>query len=54
MRNVCIQFKIMDGRIMDAWLFTTAVVIKQKPGSMPIDPPPMPQPKKESGFRFSS
>jgi len=38
----------------DHIIHKTAVVIKQKPGSMPIDPPPMPQPKKESGFRFSS
>jgi len=38
----------------DHIIHKTAVVIKQPPGSMPIDPPPMPQPKKISGFRFSS
>jgi len=38
----------------DHIIHKTAVVIKQDPGSLPIDPPPMPQPKKVSGFRFSS
>ncbi|MDI2091857.1 type VI secretion system Vgr family protein [Commensalibacter oyaizuii] len=37
----------------DHIIHKTAVVIKKTPGSMPIDPPPMPQPKKMGDFNFS-
>ncbi|WP_050798438.1 type VI secretion system Vgr family protein [Commensalibacter intestini] len=37
----------------DHIIHKTAVVLKQPPGSMPIDPPPMPKPISKPAFKFS-